>query len=352
MTTSYGSAPQKKDHIVVMLEDSDGVQGWGESSPLPEFSGETVSVVDLILRTLLLPQVEGAESFDIAALHGIMDRAVFGNEASKMAIETAVYDLNAKKLGIPLYALLGGKVRGKTEINRHIGIVPAEEAVDLARSYVSQGFGSIKLKIGGFVRDDIARVRAVRIAVGPGVSIRVDANGGYDVPSAWAFIRGVRDCELDMYEQLLPAWDLDGAAELRRQFGVSLCADEGIRSPMDALAHIRKEAADFFTIKLVKTGGIYPALQIAGIAQAAGKGCVIASTFDTQINCAACLHLACALPSATVANDLTCYATQPDMADTCHILTGGCLAVGDEPGIGVRSLFEFPVTTTSTVGRR
>lgn len=343
MTTSYGPAPQEKEHVIVRLEDEDGQQGWGESTPLPEFSGETTSVVELVLRTILLPCVVGSDSFDIVTLHEKMDHAICGNNAAKMAIETAAYDLNAKKFGVPLYVLLGGRMRNNVVINRHIGIIKLDDAVKLALEYVKQGVKSIKMKVGADVQDDASRVRAVRTAVGRDIRIRVDANGGYDIVKARDFVRRVIDCDLEMYEQLISPGNLDGAAALRHFFGISLCADEGLCTPSDALAHVEKEAADFFTIKLVKTGGIYPALQIASIAQAAGIGCVIASTFDTQINGAACLHLACALQSVNVACDLTCYATQSSMADTCHVLSDGKLNVGAEPGIGVRSLSEFQI---------
>ncbi|MCF4113191.1 MULTISPECIES: mandelate racemase/muconate lactonizing enzyme family protein [Dethiosulfovibrio] len=341
MATSYGKPPQEKEHVIVRVEDEDGVRGWGESTPLPEFSGETVAIVKLVLTKYLLPPLIGMESFDMGSLHESMDISIYGNNASKAAIDTALYDLNAKKLGVPIYKLTGGKYRDKTAINRHIGITDIKKTEKLTEEYIRQGVKSIKIKIGDKVVEDIARVKTVRSTAGKDVNIRVDANGGYDIGKAVKFIRGVVDCDLEMYEQLLPANMIDEASRLRREFGIPLCADEGVHSPADAAEQLMKGAADFITVKLIKTGGIYPALQIAGIAQAAGVGCVIANTFDTQINCAACLHLACSIPSAKTANDLTCYATQKEMADTCHRLKDGYLYVGPEPGIGVRSLAEF-----------
>ncbi|MDR1732412.1 MAG: hypothetical protein LBR61_10020 [Synergistaceae bacterium] len=341
MTTSYGVPPQEKEHVILSIEDEEGNRGWGESTPLPEFSGETAQNVALILKTEILPGIMGMDSFNIAAAHHRMDRLIFGNHASKMAVDGALYDLNAKNLKIPLYRLLGGKMRDEVPINRHIGIVSLDEAVKKAEKYLEDGYRSVKMKIGSDVDADAKRVQAVRKVLRPDVALRVDANGGYSFTDAFSFIRQVESCGLEMYEQLLPSWDLDGIAEIRRSTGVPVCIDEGIFSPHDALVSAEKYAADFFTLKLVKTGGIYKALQIAGVAEAAGIRCVVANTFDTQINCSACLHLACALPSATVPHDLTCFATQPTLADTCHTLEKGLLRVGDEPGTGVRSLAEF-----------
>ena len=343
MSTSYGTPPQEKKHVLVMLEDADGVRGWGESTPLPEFSGETADVVKLILEAELFPVVVGAESFDVAWIHRRVNEAIYGNDAAKMAIDTALYDLNAKKLGIPLYAMLGGKVRNEVPINRHLGIVDEGSACKQAAGYVEAGFRSIKMKVGRDVADDIARVKAVREEIGDRAAIRVDANGGYDRHAALRFVRGVEGYEVEIFEQLLPKWDIDGMAGLREATSWRLCADESACSPADVLELARRGACDFLTIKLIKTGGIYPAMRVAAIAEAAGIRCIVANTFDTQINCSACLHLASALPSADTAHDLTCFATQPALADTCHTLSDGLLAVGDEPGIGVRRLAEFDI---------
>ena len=342
LATSYGRPPQRKEHVLLMLEDENGARGWGESTPLPEFSGETAAVVKTVLENELLPAVTGIDSFGIAAAHERMDKAIYGNYAAKMAVDTALYDLNAKALGLPLYALLGGKVREGSRINRHIGIVSDEEAERLAREYVQGGFDSVKVKIGADVESDIRRLRVIRGAA-PGCALRVDANGGYSYHDALRFIDGVCDLDIELYEQLLPKEMLREAAAIRRQTGVRLCADEGICTLHDALAHAEAGAADFFTIKLVKTGGLYRALQIAAIAASARIGLIVANTFDTQVNCSACLHLACALPGATLANDLTCFATQPDQARSCHTLSNGFLRVGSGRGIGVAALDELPI---------
>ena len=341
MTTSYGAPPQCKDHVILRVEDEQGVAGWGEATPLPEFTGETADVAALILEKELLPLLKGAESYDIADMHRRMDRAICGNHAAKMAVDTAMHDLNAKSSRQPLYNLLGGKVREFSQINRHIGIVSVEKAEAMARRYCEEGYRSIKVKIGLDAEEDVKRLRAIRRAAGEDCLLRVDANGGYRWHDALTFIKGTEDLNIQIYEQLLPKEQLKESALLRRTTGIRLCLDEGAATPADAFAAACAGAADIFTLKLVKCGGLYPAMQIAAIAGAAGIDCIVANTFDTQINCSACLHLACALPNAPFANDLTCFATQPDGAETCHVLKQDRLFVGSDPGIGVASLQEF-----------
>lgn len=342
LATSYGRPPQRKEHVMLILEDEDGRCGWGESTPLPEFSGETTTIVKTVLEQELLPAVMGVDSFAVAEAHARMNKAIYGNHAAKMAVDAALYDLNAKSLGLPLYNLLGGKVRDGSRINRHIGIVADEEAERLAREYAKAGFDSIKAKIGADLESDVRRLRRIRQAA-PNCALRVDANSGYTFHDALEFIDGTRDLDIELYEQLLPKELIRETAQLRRMTGVRMCADEGICSPHDALVHAETGAADFFTIKLVKAGGLYPAMKIAAVAESAHIGVIVANTFDTQVNCSLCLHLACALPSATLANDLTCFATQSNQANTCHTLEGGFLRVGGERGIGVRSLAECTV---------
>lgn len=342
LTTSYGAEKQEKSHAFVVLKDANGNIGFGEATPLSSFSGETSRLVQLILESKLLPLLLGRDSFDIAAAHEIMDRAIAGNCAAKSAIDCAMYDLSAKSLGIPLYRLLGGKFRERVPINRHIGITTPEAAADMAKQYVSLGFQSIKMKVGNCIEKDAASIRAVREAIGPEVKIRIDANCGMTYPQACKLIHMVKDCDLEYYEQLLPKWDLSEMRQLRWESGVPMLADEAVNSVREAAEYAVSGAADAVTIKLCKCGGIYPAMQIAGVAAGAGMSVVVASTYDTHIGCAACLHLASALPNVLTACDLTTFATQPNFAETCHTLNGMYLSAGDAPGIGVYSMFDLP----------
>ena len=175
------------------------------------------------------------------------------------------------------------------------------------------------------------------------MKLRVDANAGYSYSDAYKFIRKTSDLDLEMYEQLLDKHDFNGIKQLKRDTGVVIGVDEAINTVQEAVRYAYERAADVFVLKLVKTGGIQNAVTISEIAASAGICCVVTSTYDTQINGAVCLHLASSLPVSTMSNDITCYATQPDMADTCHVLKDGYLTVGDEAGIGVRSLKEMKI---------
>lgn len=341
LATSYGRPPQEKAHVIVELTDESGNTGYGEATPLPDFTGETTAVVKEVLEEVLLPEVLSLDSMDLAVIHEKMDHAIAENYAAKSAIDCAMYDLSAKALGVPLYKLLGGRHNKIVKINRHIGLMDAFSAQKLAEKYIEQGFCSIKMKIGSEPSEDARRVRAVRKAVGEKTGIRVDANGGFTETQARQFIRLTENCGIELYEQLLPKWNLKGMVRLKQECGIPVLLDEMVNSVRDAARCAEGGAADAFTIKLCKCGGLYPALGIAKVADAYGIEAVVASTYDTHIGCSACLHLASALPNVRHACDLTTFATQPDQAWTCHVMNQMELSVGNGPGIGVYSMNDF-----------
>ena len=238
LTTSYGATKQERSHAIVILYSEDGKVGYGEATPLSKFTGETTEIVVNILENVILPAIVGIDCFDIARAHIIMDNAIAENHAAKCAVDCALHDLASKELGIPLYQMLGGKCRDSVSINRHIGIMDNVQAVSLAKDFVSQGFMSIKMKVGGDVQSNISRVMAVRKAVGDDAKIRIDANAGYNYTQASEFVKGVYDCNVEYYEQLLPKWDIDQTVALRKNFGIPILLDEAVNTPAVSYTHL------------------------------------------------------------------------------------------------------------------
>ncbi|HWR12753.1 MAG TPA: enolase C-terminal domain-like protein [Rectinemataceae bacterium] len=340
LATTYGPAEETFSHVLVCLKARDGAKGWGEATPLPDFTGETASSIRIILEEELLPTLIGMESGDITEAHRRMDAAIHGNTAAKAAADMALYDLTARALGVPEYVLLGGLCRGRVGVNRHIGITPKDEAVRLALAYVSEGYTTLKLKVGRDPEEDVGRVKAVRDALGGSVNLRVDANQGYDLATARRVLRSLESEDLEFFEQPLNRDDARGLRLLRETSGVRIAADESLGCVHDAIVLAENHCVDVFIIKLIKLGGLKPALDVAAIAKATGIRCVVTSVFDTQLGAAHCLHLAAALPES-LSCDLTCYASQPGMAESCHSLARGAIAIGIEAGCGVTRLSEL-----------
>lgn len=341
LTTSYGDAPAVRPHVIVEIGTDSGRSGLGEASPLPHFTGETAPGILSRLTETYLDALRGRDATEIGAIMADLDRLLPGNQSAKAAVDMALHDLAGKLLGLPVSALLGGMRRPSVRVVSAIGIGSTSEVAAQAEERVAAGFQTVKLKVGQDPRQDVARVRAVRRAVGPDVRIRIDANQGYDVATAVAVVRGLADCDLEYIEQPVPRWDLAGMAHVRRTTGVRVTADEALHSPQDALALIRAEAVDLFAIKFIKTGGLFRARQIASIGEAAGIDCVVVSPFETQIGAAAGLHMALALPLGRHAHELTVFSTQPGMAQTEIRMDRDTLIPSTAPGHGVEGIAEF-----------
>jgi O-succinylbenzoate synthase len=180
-------------------------------------------------------------------------------------------------------------VRGRVAVNALVPAVPAAEAAALAAASVAAGFDCIKVKVGD--RDDLDRVAAVRAAVGPGVTIRVDANGAWDVDDAILMIGRLSRFDIELVEQ--PVATLADLALVRRRVTVPVAADECIRGVDDARRLARLRAADAVVLKVQPLGGVRAALEVA---DAAGVPAIVTSMLETSVGLAAGLALAAALP--------------------------------------------------------
>jgi O-succinylbenzoate synthase len=182
-------------------------------------------------------------------------------------------------------------VRARVPVN---AIVPAVGPDEAARMAASAGCGTVKVKVaepGQALGDDRDRVAAVRDAVGPGVAIRIDANGAWDVPTAAHAIAALARHDLQYVEQ--PCATLAELAQVRRLVDVPIAADESIRSAEDPLRAARAAAVDVVVVKVAPLGGVRRALQVV---DAAGLPAVVSSALDTSVGLAAGLALAAALP--------------------------------------------------------
>ena len=340
LTTSYGAPPDRRPHVMVRLTDESGLIGYGEASPLPAFTGETAESILVQLRSRFLHQVIGRTPFELNAIHTAMDMLP-ANSSAKAAVDMALHDLAGRASGLPTSHLLGGPVRDSVPITMPLGVDDIATTVAAAERAVSRGIATLKLKVGPNPEEDIARVKAVREAVGAGVAIRIDANQGYSVPTAIRVISRLAEIGIEYVEQPVAAWDIRGMAEVRRQTGVPIGADESLHTMRDAVQLIEAGAADHFMIKLIKTSGLGPARAIADLAAEHRIGIVVVSPFETQVGTAAGLHLALTAPTATLAHELRVFDSQADMAVTRIRFERGRLWPSPDPGLGVDSIAEF-----------
>jgi L-alanine-DL-glutamate epimerase-like enolase superfamily enzyme len=280
-------------NVFVRVTSSDGIQGWGESSPFWKLCGETQGI-DFEIGADLARQLKARTESNLEELVSDMDSFLKNNSQIRAAFDMALHDLAARSAGIPLCRMLGGSSR-PLQTCLTIAIGPAQQMAEKAAGAAVRGFSIIKIKLGTTVQEDIERVRAIREAVGSAVTVRVDANQGWDVPAALSVLDSIAKLNVEYCEQPVQHWNLPALKRVHDRSPVPIVADESVFDHHDALKVMSMDAADYVNIKLSKSGGIRTAQKIAAVVEAAGKSCMIGCMMESRLGLTAAAHLACSM---------------------------------------------------------
>src|SRR5512138_2902797 len=219
--------------VFVKITTTDGLAGWGEAACLggPTWSEESAESVAATIERYLAPWLVGRDAAGVERLRLEMARRVQGNPFARAAVEMALWDLNGRALAVPVHRLLGGRVRDRVPLSWSLAVGGVEAELDEAREKVALGHRIFKIKTAANpLGVDVERVRRIRETVGDDVALRVDANQGWDRPTALAAVRVLEPYRLDFVAQPVPRWDLDGLAEIARQSRIPIMADESCAS--------------------------------------------------------------------------------------------------------------------------
>jgi len=331
------------DYVFVKIETDEGLTGVGEAATDIGFFGETLEDVKYGIDRYLAPGLIGMEPFDRELILAKM-RTSHARQlpAARSGVDLALHDLLGKALEVPVSSLIGGFRQEKILVAIEVGAPTPEDLAELCIEYVKQGVQAFKLKMHGYPDEDVEKLKAVREAVGDKITIRSDANQGYTVKEAIELCKKAEklDLGLELLEQPVAEWDLDGMAKIRNSVDTLIEADEAAYSVYDVMRIIKKEAADVILIKPAKAGGLYNAKKIAAIAEAAGLQCVIGTGWGLGIKVAAKLHLA----TSTLVRDAVEFSeifmhdmllAPPDDTPFAPPLQDGYLNVPRRPGFGV-----------------
>ncbi|WP_201714608.1 dipeptide epimerase [Rossellomorea arthrocnemi] len=286
------------ENIFVSVQLEDGLLGVGAAAPTLAITGESKESIETILKTVLTPLLLGQDIRNIHHLSLIIHRSCVGNTSAKAAMEIALYDALCQHLNLPLYQLLGGRTNRLTN-DMTVSVGTIEEMRTDACQIIKDGFSILKIKVGKDWVQDIERIKAIREEVGNDVSIRVDANQGWTPRQAVPIIQALEqaDTRLELIEQPVHASDIDGLKFVKQHVNTPIMADESLFSPQDAWRLMKEDAVDFLNIKLMKTGGIRRAIQIADMAEAANIPCMIGSMMESATSVIAAAHIATAHPN-------------------------------------------------------
>ncbi|WP_130863487.1 mandelate racemase/muconate lactonizing enzyme family protein [Bacilliculturomica massiliensis] len=291
LSKEYGVLKDTQPVIVTVYTDH-GTEGYGECDPWPLFTGDSAPISYLALCAHIGPALIGADPCNISEIHQIMDRTIRNMQLTKSAVDMACYDILGKHCDVPVHCLLGGKRRDEIPVMWSVGGGSPEEMAQEVLKVKEEGYQGCMIKVGGADHKlDARRVIQVRQAVGPDFPLVADANQGWDVNTAIRFARQVEECGLMFFEQPVQSWDTEGLARVRRSVPMPVSADEGVATIQDAVRLVKEKAADIFSIKVTKHGGIGPAREICSYARANGIQLFFNSMIEEGITQAASLAL-------------------------------------------------------------
>ncbi|MFN8383522.1 MAG: dipeptide epimerase [Anaerolineales bacterium] len=282
-------------NIIVRVHDSDGLAGVGEGCPPRFVTGEAPETA-FEAAQLYAKILVGKNPLEIDARLSELEKFMLKNPAIRCAYDLALYDLLAKNAELPLYALLGGK-KQILYSNRTIGIDSPEAMANTAKHHVDNGAKAIKVKVGTSKAEDTARIRTIREAIGSGIPMRLDANQAWDEITAINILNALAEYEIEVCEQPLPYWNIEGLKRVRERSPIAIMADESIFDAHDAFRLASLGAVDYFNIKLAKSAGIHGALKINAIGESVGIKCMLGGMSESLIGVSAGAHLVCACPN-------------------------------------------------------
>ncbi|MGO4740360.1 mandelate racemase/muconate lactonizing enzyme family protein [Bosea sp. 2KB_26] len=291
---ALGGIP-RLDGLIVTLRTERGIVGEGHIEAMALYADDlagSLAAVD-VLRPVLL----GGDPLQFAALRDKLDNALAGHEAVKAGVDSALHELASRSLGVPLHVLFGGARRHSVDLQRILPLKdPQGMAADAAR-LAGLGYRCLKVKIDGDGELAVARVKAVRDAVGDSVRLSADANQSFTPKTALHVIERIARYGVDLVEQPVPAADVAGLGFVTRRSPIAIEADEAIRSLRDIVTLIAEQACDSFNLKTSVLGGLGRTYVAAQICEAAGRAYRVGTAYGPRLVAAQCLHLAVALPS-------------------------------------------------------
>ncbi|MGK5740077.1 mandelate racemase/muconate lactonizing enzyme family protein [Micromonospora sp. URMC 103] len=325
--------------VVVEIVDDDGRSGFGEAPEVWTVTGSSLASAEACVAQVFRPLLVGRAAEDLIGNCRSVSTAVIGNESAKAAVDVALHDLAARRLGVPLPHLLGGaRLTVPTDVTVSAG--DARGLADAAAKRIREGYRVLKVKVGTDAGGDVPRVAAVRAAVGPDVEIRLDANQGWTPREAVRVIRALEDSGTGVafVEQPVHHRDLEGLAWVSDRVETPIMADEAVFGVADLVEVIRRRAADMVNVKLAKSGGLRPARTLLELAEAQQMGTMVGSMLETEIGVGAAASLVAAYGTSVVSDLDAVWWLERGAVTGGMRYEGATVVLPEAAGLGVTSL--------------
>lgn len=276
------------DMTLVVVTTESGLQGFGEAKAAVGSSGVCASIVSCV-ENELKPQLIGKDARHISRIwehiyngtrdHYALSRGrkfpILGRRgltiSAMSGVDTALWDIKGKALGVPVVELLGGACREEMEAYASGGWATADKIGEQLNGYIEKGFQGVKMRVGIMdktVAASVKRVQAAREAIGDHIKLMTDAHGTYSVPEAKQFCRGVEDCNLYWFEEPISPDNRHGTAEVRASTSIPIAAGESEYTAFDVRDLIEVRALDVVQPDSAIIGGITESMRVAQLAHA------------------------------------------------------------------------------------
>ncbi|MFA3918524.1 mandelate racemase/muconate lactonizing enzyme family protein [Ruegeria hyattellae] len=333
-TMAAGKSCATVETVVLALDTDIGLTGWGEVCPIPHYLPAYARGVAPVVQELA-PVLLGADPVGPEAVMARLERRLQGHDYAKSALDIALWDLTGQAAGLPLHALLGGRQAETMPLYHSITCTAPEEMARIALDALDQGITQFQVKLGAEAdwQADVARLRMVREAVGPGPLVYGDWNCGATSLEATRVGRVVRDLDV-MLEQ--PCATIDDCARVRTATGLPMKLDESAYDTASLLEGHAKGCMDVAALKLSKFGGLSATRRARDLCKHLGARMCIEDTWGSDITTAALLHLGAASAPDRVLNvcDLSGYVS-PRLAPAGPVRHNGRIAPPTGVGLGV-----------------
>ncbi len=326
------------ENFFVYLQLDNGHYGIGAGSPSKLVTGEDLDHSLDLLRGLLPDELVGRNILEINQLLASLRVELGENPAALAAVDTALHDAFAKQLGIRLCDWFGMSYSNlPTSIT--IGIKEIEETVEEALEHVQAGFRSLKIKTGLDLDRDVEVCQRLREHLPPVVTIRVDANQGYDLSMLETFFRKTDGMNIEFVEQPLPAGEYETLLSLPERYRLLCVGDEDLHTVADAI-RLAQEPRPYgiFNIKLMKCGGLLEARRIADIAERANLELMWGCNDESIISITAALSVALSCPATSYLDLDGSFDLARDVVEGGFQQREGALYPAEGPGLGVALL--------------
>lgn len=299
---------QRQTLVIVRLRCNDGMEGLGEATTIGglSYGDESPEGIKLAIDTYLAPALIGIDATNVNAAMQRLAKVARGNRFAKSAVETALLDAQAKRLGVPLVTMLGGAVRSTLSVLWTLASGDTARDIEEAETMLAEGrHNTFKLKIGRrSVREDADHVCAIKRALGDRARITVDVNQAWSEAEAATGIAMLESAGVDLIEQPIPRENPRALARLAAKFVVPIMADEAVCGAEDAMELARLAAADVFALKIAKSGGIHAMLRTAAVGDAAGIQLYGGTMLEGSVGTIAAAHGFCSLPQLSWGTEL------------------------------------------------